>query len=97
MANQIRMSPETMRGRANEYRREADTVNGVIQKMDTLLQQLQSEFEGSASEAYAVRYRDLRTGFVRAEELIREIAQSLDSTARIMEETDSNIASQFRA
>ena len=97
MANQIRMTPETMRGRANDYRREADTVNGVIQKMDTLLQQLQSEWEGSASESYAARYQELRPGFQRAEELIREIAQALDSTARIVEEADSNIAGQFRA
>lgn len=42
--------------RANEYRNEAETVNGVIGKMDRLLQQLQSEWEGAASESYAARY-----------------------------------------
>lgn len=96
MANQIRMTPDAMRGRASEYRREADTVNGVIQKMDTLLQQLQSEWEGSASESYAARYQELKPGFQKAEALIREIAQSLDSTAKIVEETDASIASQFK-
>ena len=35
MANQIRMTPDMMRGRANEYRNEADAVNGVISKMDS--------------------------------------------------------------
>lgn len=97
MANQIRITPDQMRQRANQYRTEADNVNGVISKMDSLLQQLQSEWEGSASESYAARYQELKPGFMKAEELIREIARALDSTARIVEETDSDIANQFKA
>ena len=96
MANQIRITPDQMRERANQYRAEADAVNGVINKMDALLQQLQSEWEGAASESYAARYQELKPGFMKAEELIREIASALDSTAKIVEETDTNIANQFR-
>lgn len=96
MANQIRITPDQMRERANQYRGEADIVNGVINKMDSLLQQLQSEWEGAASESYAARYQELKPGFVQAEELIREIAAALDSTAQIVQETDESIASQFR-
>lgn len=96
MANQIRISPEQMMERAAQYRAEADVVNGVIGKMDTLLSELMNEWEGAASQSYAERYGELRDGFVSAEELIREIATALESTAKIVEETDSNIASQFR-
>ena len=96
MANQIRITPDQMRERAKQYRAEADIVNGVINKMDSLLQQLQSEWEGAASESYAVRYQELKPGFMKAEELIREIAATLDSTAKIGEETDTSIANQFR-
>lgn len=96
MSNQIRITPDQMRERANQYRVEADTVNGVISKMDSLLQALQGEWEGSSSEAYAARYQELKPGFVKAEALIREIAAALDSTARIIEETDINIANQYR-
>ena len=96
MANQIRITPDQMRERANNYRTEAETVHGVIVKMDSLLQQLQSEWEGSASESYAARYQELKPGFMKAEELIREIAAALDSTAKIVEETDQSIAGQFR-
>ena len=63
MANQIRITPDQMRERANQYRNEADTVNGVITKMDSLLQTLQSEWEGAASESYAARYQELKPGF----------------------------------
>lgn len=96
MANgQIRISPDQMRERAGQYRTEADTVNGVISKMDSLLQQLQSEWEGASSESYAARYQELKPGFVKAEELIREIAAALDSTAKIIEETDKEIAGTY--
>ena len=96
MANQIRITPDQMRERANQYRTEADTVNGVISSMDTLLSNLQSEWEGAASESYAARYEELKPGFQKAEELIREIAAALDSTASIVETTDSDIAAQFQ-
>lgn len=96
MASQIRITPDQMRERANQYRGEADTVNGVINKMDSLLGQLQAEWEGAASESYAARYQELKPGFMKAEELIREIATALDATARIVEETDNDIANQFR-
>ena len=96
MANQIRITPDQMRERATQYRAEAETVNGVISKMDNLLQLLQGEWEGSASESYAARYQELKPGFMKAEELIREIAAALDSTAKIVEETDADIAAQFK-
>lgn len=97
MANQIRISPEAMRGRASQYRAQAEAVNGVIAEMDNLLSALQGEWEGASSESYAKRYQELKPGFQKAEELITEIAAALDSTANILEETDSSIAAQFGA
>ena len=96
MAAQIRLSPDQMRGRASEYKNQADAVNDVITKMDNLLDALRSEWEGDASAAYGEKYEQLRPGFVSAVELINDIAQSLNSTAQSLEETDAAIAGQFR-
>ncbi len=96
MSGQIRMTPDTMRERANQYRAEADSVNGVISKMDVLLQQLQSEWEGVASQSYSARYQELKPNFIKAENLIREIATALDSSAARVEETDQAIGTAFR-
>lgn len=96
MASQIRMTPDTMRARANEYRTEAGNVEAVIGKMDSLLNALQSEWEGSAADSYAVRYEELRPAFVKAEDLIKEIAKALDASANYMEESDQNIANSWR-
>ena len=96
MAGQIRITPDQMRSRAGEYRQQQDQVGEVISRMDSLLSQLQGEWEGSASQAYAERFSELRPDFVKAQELIGEIAQALDATARSLEETDAQIAAQFR-
>lgn len=96
MAGQIRITPDQMRGRANEYRAQADNVQRVIGKMDALLNKLQGEWEGAASRAYATRFHELRPGFVKARQLIDEIARALDSTASALESTDAQIAAGLR-
>ena len=96
MANQIRMSPDQMRQRASQYGAEAENLKGIILRMDQLLSNLQSEWEGAASESYAARYEDLRPGFQKAEELIRDIQAALGASANALEETDAAIAAQFR-
>lgn len=97
MANQIRMTPETMRTRANEYTTEANNIEQIINKLDRLLSQLQSEWEGDASLAYAEKFAQLRPGFVKTKQLVDEISAALRKTAQIVEDTDKNIASQFRS
>ena len=75
-SGQIRMTPDTMRERAGEYRTEADNVQSVIDKMDRLLETLLTEWEGSASEAYANKFAELRPSFVKGKELIDDIAMA---------------------
>jgi WXG100 family type VII secretion target len=91
------MTPDQMRTRASEYNTEAGKVQDVIARMDSLLNQLQGEWEGAAAQSYTARFTELRPGFVKAKDLIDEIADALRKTAQIVEETDASIASQFRA
>jgi len=95
MANTIRITPTQMRSRANEYRTQAQTVQDVIGRMDALLRELLGEWEGASSRAYAARFAELRPGFVRAKDLIDEIARALDATATALEETDAQLASSM--
>ena len=97
MAGQIRMTPDQMRLRASEYNTESGKVQEVIAKMDNLLSQLQGEWEGASAQSYSARFTELRPGFVKAKDLISEIADALRKTAQLVEETDANIAAQFRA
>ncbi len=92
----IRISPEVMRTRAASYANEAENLQGIIGRMDTLLGQLQEEWEGDASKAYAERYTELKPGFEKAKVLVDEIANALRTIATDMENTDSTIGSRLR-
>lgn len=97
MSGIIRITPDSMHERAGQYRSESDKIADCIAKMDSLLNTLKGEWEGSASEAYADRFQqELRPGFVSAQQLVSEIATALDSTAEALNETDQAIAAQFR-
>lgn len=82
MASQIRISPDQMRERANSYQTESGNVSEMIGRLDSLLQSLLGEWEGSASEAYRERYESLRPAFTQAEELLAEISKALNTTAQ---------------
>lgn len=96
MAGQIRMTPETMRTRARETDNNSQKVQEVINAMDRLLSTLKSEWEGDAVKGYEDRYNKIKPSFKNAKELLDEIANNLRATAQIVEDTDKNIASQFR-
>lgn len=93
---QIRITPDDMRSRASEYRTEGNKLEDIISTMDTLLENLQGEWEGAASESYASRYAELKPGFQKARDLIEEIATSLETVATTMEDTDSSISASFK-
>ncbi len=96
MANQIRMTPETMRTRAAETDRQEAELQNVISKMDRLLQTLKGEWEGDAVRGYEDRYNKIKPVLKNAKDLLNEIAANLRKTAQIVEETDRNIAAQYR-
>ena len=98
MAGQIRITPDVMDQRAGEYRTRESEVNDIISKMDQMLTQLMSEWEGEAARSYQGRWQgDLKPSFQRASALIEEIAVALNKTATILRDTDAQIAAQLRS
>ena len=97
MADQVLITFEQMEQRAKEYANEADKVNATIKAMDDLIPRLLDEWKGDSSVAFANRYRELRPGFVDAQELITEISSALRKVAQRLREVDSDIAGGFRS
>ena len=58
MAGQIRMTPSVMRDRAGEYLQQSEELQSIITNLNGLLDQLQGEWEGQASRAYADQFED---------------------------------------
>ena len=95
MANQIRISPEQMRSRASEVRVEGENFQQVIDKMQNLINVLQDEWEGQASQQFASQFESLKPSFNDMKQLIDDIGSQLDGTANAIEQLDQDIASKF--
>jgi len=96
MSGQIRMTPEQMRGRAGEVRNQGETFQEVINRMGNIINELQSEWEGQASQAFAEQFNRLKPSFNDMRQLIEDIGTQLDATANAVEQLDQDIASRFR-
>ncbi len=86
---QLRVSPEQLRGRASEYRTQGQNMEDLISKLDSLINVLESEWEGNSASRYIARYSELRPSFTSMRQLIDELATSLDQEANKFEEADS--------
>lgn len=96
MAGQIRMTPEAMRGRASEVRTQGENFQDVIQRMQGIINELQTEWEGQASRAFAEQFDRLKPSFNDMRQLIDDIGTQLDATATAVEQLDQDIANRFR-
>lgn len=94
--NQFRLTPDLMRERAGDFRTARDNYNDVVSRMNDLINQLQDEWEGQASRSFAAQFDGLKPSFESMRQLIEDIASQLDATANIVEQMDTDIASNFR-
>ena len=96
MSGQIRITPEELRGCASQCRSYGEEQEGLIQKTQSLIDNLQNQWEGQASSAYAQQFAGLRPSYDRIRELYNELAQQLDGTANAMADLDREIAGRFQ-
>ena len=95
MAGQIRLTPEQMRQRAGEVRTQGETFQDVVNRMQSIINELQSEWEGQASRAFAEQFERLKPAFNDMRQLIDDIGTQLNSTADAVEQLDMDIAGKF--
>ncbi|MCL2137833.1 MAG: WXG100 family type VII secretion target [Coriobacteriia bacterium] len=81
MALDISVQLGNVHEKARKYRAEATEVDAVINRMNSILQELMADWEGDASRAYDARYQELKKHFEDARDLINEIADAVDKVA----------------
>ena len=95
MDYQIRITPETMHSRGNEFTTAREEFNAVRDTMTKLIATLQEEWEGNASRKFAEQYESLSPAFNNMNDLIATIAQQCHDVADAMQTLDDDIASKF--
>ena len=96
MAGQIRITPEQMHARAGEFRNAESEYSRVISTMRNLINTLQGEWEGAASESFAAQFESLQPSFNQMDQLILDIAKQCDDVADATQALDEEIASKFK-
>lgn len=96
MSGQIRVTPAELLETSTEYGRESQEVLTQIVRMDNLMGRLQGMWEGQASEAFKAQYEELKPSFLKMSDLLLDVQEQLQSTARALEDADRQIASQIR-
>ncbi len=97
MVGQISMTPDQMRMRASEFKQEGDNFQECITKMRSLIDALQEEWKGQASQSFATQFTELEPHFNNVRELIDDIGRQLESTAAAVENLDQEIASRINS
>jgi len=95
MAGQIRMTPDQMRQRAGDVRTQGQTFQDVINRMQGIITELQTEWEGQASRAFYEQFNRLKPAFNDMRQLIDDIGTQLANTATAVENLDQEIASRM--
>ena len=94
--DEIKISPDEMRGRAGEFHTEADKVQEVIDNMTRLAAQIQEEWTGEAARSFGETFEQLRPGFVSAQELVEQFSQNLYKTADAFEKFSEEMGRQWK-
>jgi len=92
---QIRMTPEQMRTRSGEVSNQQQAFQEVVSRMQNIINELQTEWEGQAANSFAQQFNDLQPSFRSMDELLGDISMQLNQTAQAVEELDNEIASRF--
>lgn len=94
-STEIRLSPEAMLERADQFESCGEQFTEVVNQMSNLVVQLSEEWSGNASETFRQKFEELHPHFTDAADLVSQIAAQLRSIASVYSDTDADIARQI--
>ncbi len=94
--SQIRITPQMMRIRANEYKSEAQKMEAIVTKCTKLLSRLNEEWEGKSALAFQQQFEILKPNLNKMTQLIDTVATQLQQTANAIESLDMEIANRLK-
>lgn len=96
MSGIIRVTPAELETVASRYHREAEEVGAQVGRLDVMLNDLKSMWEGASSNAFAGQYDELRPSFLEMQNLLTEVGTQLSRAGQALQDADQQIASQIR-
>ncbi|KIL49077.1 MULTISPECIES: WXG100 family type VII secretion target [Jeotgalibacillus] len=97
MSGNIRVTPAELEAIASQYLQESGMATEQVTRLDNMIDNLISIWEGQASQAFAEQFEELRPSYVRMSQLLEEISRQLRSASNALQEADQNVAGQIRS
>ncbi|KUP09448.1 hypothetical protein Q75_00560 [Bacillus coahuilensis p1.1.43] len=96
MSGIIRVTPAELVNMSHRYKNESSQVEEQVVRLDNMISDLESMWEGESSRAFSEQYQTLRPSFVQMQRLLDDISIQLANTSKSLEDADAQIANQIR-
>lgn len=88
----IQVTPEMLRSKASEVRSIKSNHDQIINRITSLVNNLNSQWKGSAQDAFLNKYNSFKsTTFVSFSEMLEGYAKLMDTAAQQLEQTDTSL------
>ena len=91
----IQVSPAELKSQGQKIESYSDQIGTITKQMDTLLQQVQAEWQGSSSNAFMRQYDDLKPQMTKFVQVVHDIGNQAINIASTLEQTDADIAKKI--
>jgi len=88
----IKITPETLRGKAVDLRGLRGEHEGVMTRITNLVNGLSDQWSGEAQQAFLQSYQGMQPTFQKFIEILDGYAKLMDTAATELETTDVNIS-----
>ncbi len=92
----IKLTPEDLRGSATKYTSGSEQIDEILTTLTNEQSVISDNWDGSAFESFEEQFNELSPKIKEFAELLQSINEQLISVARIIEDTDAEIASKIR-
>lgn len=96
MTSKITITPQELRQSSQRFKRGADETNQLLRNLTSEVNNLKSEWQGAAHNAFFEQFNSLKPTLVKFIDVCNGINKQLNDVARTMEEVDREIASKMK-
>ena len=93
----IQVTPDLLKAKATELRGFKAEHDEAMNKMRSLMTNLNEVWKGDAQDALLAKYESMQGTFTQFAEMLEDYAKLMDTSAAQMGELDSSLASQMNS
>ncbi|HEO0046591.1 TPA: WXG100 family type VII secretion target [Streptococcus agalactiae] len=93
--SQIKLTPEVLRASAQKYTIGSQSITDVLTALTQVQAVIDENWGGTAFDSFEAQFNELSPKITQFAQLLEDINQQLLKVADVVEQTDSDIASQI--